>query len=60
MDYNKSYNDYLTGSQLERDLFENLYGIVYFDLRNQPEIMRNSVTKLNFKWQLDGTPECGI
>ena len=56
MDYNKSYNDYLTGSQLDRDLFENLYGIIYFDLRNQPEIMRNSVTKLTFKWQLDGNP----
>ena len=60
MSYNRSYNDYLTGSQLDLDLFKRLYGIIYFDLRNQPIALRNGVTKLSFKWQISGTPNAGL
>ena len=37
MSYNSAYNDFLSGSLIDRSNFKNLYGIIYFDQRNQDE-----------------------
>ncbi|KAK2548298.1 hypothetical protein P5673_031530 [Acropora cervicornis] len=35
MSYNSAYNDFLSGPIIDRTNFENFFGILYFDLRNQ-------------------------
>lgn len=49
MRYNSAYNDFLSGSLIDRAYFKNLFGIIYFDLRNQEEDVKNSVVSLTFR-----------
>jgi len=37
MKYNNAYNDTLSGALIDRANFRNLFGIIYFDLRNQED-----------------------
>ena len=54
MSYNSGYNDFLFGSLIDRSNFRNLFGIIYFDLRNQEEDTKNSVVSLTFRYELNG------
>ena len=54
--YNKQLNYHLSGSLIDKTTFRNLYGLLYFDLTNQNEMMKSGSTKLEFRYQLDSAP----
>lgn len=54
MRYNSAYNDCLSGPLIDSANFKNLFGIIYFDLRNQEEDNKNSVASLTFRYELNG------
>ena len=56
MSYSSAYNDVLSGPIIDRTNFKNLFGILYFDLRNQSEDIKDSVVALTFRYQLTGAP----
>lgn len=53
MSYSSAYNDFLTGPLIDRANFRNLFGIIYFDLRNQEEDVKDSVVSLTFRYELN-------
>ena len=52
MSYSSAYNDFLSGSIIDRTNFKNLFGILYFDLRNQEDDVKDSAVSLTFRYQL--------
>ena len=54
MRYNSAYNDFLSGSLIDRANCQNLFGIIYFDLRDQEEDTKNSLVSLTFRYELNG------
>ena len=56
MSYSSAYNDVLSGPIIDRLNFKNLFGLLYFDLRNQGEDVKDSVVALTFRYQLTGNP----
>ena len=56
MSYSSAYNDFLSGSLIDRTNFKNLFGLLYFDLRNQEDDVKDSVVSLSFRYQLTGNP----
>ena len=54
--YSSAYNDFLSGSIIDRTNFRNLFGLLYFDLRNQEDDVKDSVVSLTFRYQLTGNP----
>ena len=54
MSYSSAYNDVLSGPIIDRTNFKNLFGILYFDLRNQGDDIKDSVVSLTY--QLTGNP----
>ena len=56
MSYSSAYNDFLSGSIIDRTNFKNLFGVLYFDLRNQEDDVKDSVVSLTFRYQLTGAP----
>ena len=56
MSYSAAYNDVLSGPIIDRTNFKNLFGILYFDLRNQSKDIKDSVVALTFRYQLTGNP----
>ena len=54
MRYNSAYDDFLSGSLIDRANCKNLFGIIYFDLRNQEEDTKNSLVSLTFRYELNG------
>ena len=56
MSYSSAYNDVLSGPIIDRTNFKNLFGVLYFDLRNQSEDIKYSVVALTFRYQLTGNP----
>ena len=56
MSYSSAYNDVLSGPIIDRTNFKNLFGLLYFDLRNQSEDIKDSVVALTFRYQLTGNP----
>ena len=56
MSYSAAYNDVLSGPIIDRTNFKNLFGVLYFDLRNQSEDIKDSVVALTFRYQLTGNP----
>ena len=56
MSYSAAYNDVLSGPIIDRTNFRNLFGILYFDLRNQSEDIKDSVVSLTFRYQLTDAP----
>ena len=56
MSYSSAYNDVLSGSIIDRTNFKNLFGLLYFDLRNQRDDVKDSVVALTFRYQLTGAP----
>ena len=57
MSYSSAYNDVLSGPIIDRTNFKNLFGVLYFDLRNQREDVKDSVVALTFRYQLYGGPK---
>ena len=56
MSYSSAYNDVLSGPIIDRENFKNLFGLLYFDLRNQGEDVKDSVVALTVRYQLNGNP----
>ena len=56
MSFSSAYNDVLSGPIIDRTNFENLFGVLYFDLRNQRDDVKDSVVSLTFRYQLTGNP----
>ena len=56
MSYSSAYNDVLSGPIIDRTNFKNLFGLLYFDFRNQSEDIKDSVVALTFRYQLTGAP----
>ena len=56
MSYSSAYNDYLSGSLIDPDNFNKTFGVLYFDLRNQEEDLKDSVFALTFRYQMNGVP----
>ena len=56
MSNSSAYNDFLSGSIIDRTNFRNLCGLLYFDLRNQEDDVKDSVVSLTFRYQLTGNP----
>ena len=54
MSFNSGYNDFLSGPLIDRANFRNLFGLIYFDLRNQEEDVKDSVVSLTFRYELNG------
>ena len=56
MSYSSAYNDFLSGSLIDRTNFKNLFGLLYFDLRKQEKDVKDSIVSLTFRYQLTGNP----
>ena len=54
MNYNSAYNDFLSGPIINKSNFDNLFGNIYFDLRNQEEDLKDSVVSLTFRYDFNG------
>ena len=51
MQYVKGFNDYLSGPSIDLKSFQNLYGLLYFDLlTHQEEELKSGYTKLELKY----------
>ena len=59
LSFNSAYNDFLSGPLITRDNFKKLFGMLYFDLRNQEEDVKDSVVSLTFRYELNGAPGAG-
>ena len=58
--YNKGYNDYLTGPTINLKSFKDLYGILYFDLTKQKISLKEGDVKLELKFKLNDTPNAAF
>ena len=56
MTYSSAYNDFLSGPLIDPDNFDNTFGVLYFDLRNQEEDLKDSVVSLTLRYQMGGVP----
>ena len=56
MSFSSAYNDVLSGPIIDRTNFKNLFGLLYFYLRNQRDDVKDSVISLTFRYQLTGNP----
>ena len=56
MSFSSAYNDVLSGPIIDRRKFKELFGLLYFDLRNQRDDVKDSVVSLTFRYQLTGAP----
>ena len=54
--FSSAYNDVLSGPIIDRTNFKDLFGLLYFDLRNQTDDVKDSVVSLTFRYQLTGNP----
>ena len=54
MSYSSANNNFLTGPLIDLLNFRQLFGIIYFDLRNQEEDVEDSVVSLTFRYELNG------
>ena len=56
MSYSSAYNDYLSGPLIDPDLFNKTFGVLYFDLRNQEDDLKDSTVALTLRYQMNGLP----
>ena len=56
MEYQKDFNAYYTSPTITLKSFQLLYGLIYFDLRNQEEEIKSGSTKIQFSYNLSGNP----
>ena len=55
--YVHATNDYKGGSLLSRSNFGNFFSFIYFDLENQKQDVKDSITKLSFHYKLSGAAD---
>ena len=60
LQYNKSFNDYLSGPTIDLKSFKDLYGILYFDLTKQKISLKEGNPKLELKFKLNDTPNAAF
>ena len=57
MEYNGTYTqDKICGSLINRDNFDKLFGVLYFELRKQDDDLIDASVTINFNYQLSGAP----
>ncbi|KAL9970558.1 hypothetical protein ACROYT_G022956 [Oculina patagonica] len=56
MEYQKDFNAYYSSPTITLKSFQELYGLIYFDLRNQEEEIKSGSTKIQFIYNLSGNP----
>ena len=57
MEYNGTYTqDKICGSLINRDNFDKLFGVLYFDLRKQEDDLIDASVTINFNYQLSDDP----
>ena len=56
MSYSSAYNDFLSGPLIDPDIFNKTFGVLYFDLRNQEEDLKDSIVALTLRYELHGIP----
>ena len=56
LSFNSAYNDFLSGPLIDRENFKKSFGMIYFDLRNQEEDVKDAVVSLTFRYELNGAP----
>ena len=57
MEYNGTYTqDKICGSLINRDNFDKLFGVLYFDLRKQDDDLIDASVTINFNYQLSRAP----
>ena len=57
MEYNGTYTqDKICGSIINRDNFDKLFGVLYFDLRKQDDDLIDASVTINFNYQLSEAP----
>ena len=54
MSYSSGYNDFLSGPLIDRANFRNRFRMLYFNLRNQEEDVKDSVVLLTVRYELNG------
>ena len=59
LSFNSAYNDFLSGPLITRKNFKNIFGMIYFDLRNQEVDVQDAVVSLTFRYELNGAPGAG-
>ena len=59
-EYNKSFNDVMSGSTIDLKSFKDLYGILYFDLTHQEPEFKEGTTNLELNFTLNDTPNAGF
>ena len=61
MEYNGTYTqDKICGSLINRDNFDKLFGVLYFDLRKQDDDLIDASVTINFNYQLSGAPDAAV
>ena len=53
MSFNSSYNNMETGTLINIENFRKLFGIIYFNLQNQEEDLKDSAVSLTFRYELN-------
>ena len=58
MEYNGTYTqDKICGSLINRENFDKLFGVLYFDLRKQDDDLIDASVTINFNYQLSEAPD---
>ena len=58
MEYNGTYTqDKICGSLINRDNFDKLFGVLYFDLRKQDDDLIDASVTIIFNYQLSVAPD---
>ena len=56
MNYHAGYNNYVVNPTIDLKSFQNLYGMLYFDLRYQEKELKNSSTNIELRYTLSDGP----
>ena len=56
MKYQTGHNKYISNPPIDLKSFQNLYGMLYFDLRYQEMELKSGSTKLELRYTLSGNP----
>ena len=61
MEYNGTYTqDKICGSLINRDNFDKLFGVLYFDLRKQDDDLIDASATIIFNYHLSGAPDAAV
>ena len=57
MQYQSSFKNYVMAPSFDQKTFQDLYGLIYFDLRYQTLEVRNDMTKIELRYALSAAPD---